>query len=274
MTNSILHTLTLNASTPLESKKSNKSETTEELSFNSLVKKLGNGTPYSDQTVREYFQKNPTADDIAKQAAKLKLSENEIIAAMHTAGFGSSDLLELKSEIAKFVSKSEGHYFWDEKGDLVEKANNVEPLHSIKSLKNENASSVPYTLVQQLVSKNAQSAKPTDTLSTAFGWGPRITVQQAKDFFATKPSEEAVLQKAAHLLMSTAELSAALTFGRGDVFDESSTNDLVNNSDKYGFDSEGHIVELNGRVKMAQNGNSMLSVYLNENSVKNSIGNV
>lgn len=259
-----------NATTELKNKFKSKTEGAE--SFSSIAAKLGNGTSFSDQTVQAFFNGNPTVEDIAKQAVELKLNKNEIIAAMHTANYGGSDLQSLKDEISKFVNESKGAYAWAGNGALVSKVGHQELAKTPNAATTKTTLPGTYATAQEFMSRNAMVAKPTDTLSTAFGWGPRISIQQARDFFATKPSDEEVLKKASDLSMSTAELSAAMVFGRGDVFDELSTNQLVNSSNKFGFDSEGHIVELGGRTKMAQNGNSMLSVYVDENTVKNQVG--
>ena len=272
MSNTTVAAPSLSSNTAVETRSKPKSKESAVESFSSIAAKLGNGTAFSDQTVQEFFNGNPTVDEIARQAVELKLNKNEIIAAMHTAQYGGTDLQSLKDEISKFVTESKGKYAWASNGALVESTGKKEALSTSNAIQGNTTAPRRYSTVQELMMRNAQIAKPTDTLSTAMGWGPRISIQQARDFFATKPSDDEVLKKASDLNMSTAELSAAMVFGRGDVFDELSTNDLVNNSNKFGFDNEGHIVELGGRTKMAQNGNSMLSVYVDANAARNQIG--
>lgn len=272
MSNTTVTALSLSSNTAVETRAKPKSKDSAEESFSSIAAKLGNGTAFSDQTVQEFFNGNPTVDEIARQAVELKLNKNEIIAAMHTAKYGGTDLQSLKDEISKFVSESKGKYAWASNGALVGSADKKEAHSTSNAIQGMTTAPRRYSTVQELMMGNAQNAKPTDTLSTGLGWGSRISVQQARDFFATKPTDDEVLKKASDLSMSTAELSAAMVFGRGDVFDELSTNDLVNSSNKFGFDNEGHIVELSGRTKMAQNGNSMLSVYVDANAAKNQIG--
>ena len=272
MSNTTVAAPSLSSNTAVETRSKPKSKESAVESFSSIAAKLGNGTAFSDQTVQDFFNGNPTVDEIARQAVELKLNKNEIIAAMHTAQYGGTDLQSLKDEISKFVTESKGKYAWASNGALVESTGKKEALSTSNAIQGNTTAPRTYSTVQQLMMRNAQIAKPTDTLSTAMGWGPRISIQQARDFFATNPSNDEVLKKASDLNMSTAELSAAMVFGRGDVFDELSTNDLVNNSNKFGFDNEGHIVELGGRTKMAQNGNSMLSVYVDANAARNQIG--
>ena len=84
---------------------------------------------------------------------------------------------------------------------------------------------------------------------------------EARAFFSTNPDDIEILALAAGFNMSDEELATTLAYGRGDAYNALDANAMVNNSNRFGFDREGHIVELNGSTKRAQNGNSMLTLY-------------
>ena len=93
------------------------------------------------------------------------------------------------------------------------------------------------------------------------GSGRVLTVQQIRDFAATNPTNNQILEQAAAYGMNQEQLARAMVYGRGDTLNDVATNAMVNSSNEYGYTTNGIIVALNGRDKMQQNGNSALSVY-------------
>jgi len=117
-----------------------------------------------------------------------------------------------------------------------------------------------YSAAQQMMANNAQNAKGTDIFQTMGGFGKGVSIQQLRDFFATNPSNDQILQQASNLGMGSEEMARAMVYGRGDTLNDLASNEMVNGSRNYGYDAEGHIVPLNGAQKYSQNGNSQLTI--------------
>ena len=92
------------------------------------------------------------------------------------------------------------------------------------------------------------------------GSGRTLTVQQMRDFAATNPTNNQILEQAAAYGMGQEQLARALVYGRGDTLNDLATNEMINGSSNYGYDNSGRIVALNGRGKSEQNGSSALTV--------------
>lgn len=120
-----------------------------------------------------------------------------------------------------------------------------------------------YSAAQDLIGQSAANPNldPNSRFNTGnFGGGRALTVQQIRDFAATNPNNDQILEQAAAYGMNQEQLARAMVYGRGDRLNDISTNQMVNNSGNYGYTSEGVITALNGRGKSAQNGNSALTV--------------
>jgi hypothetical protein len=220
------------------------------VTFKSLVANQSSNPPFTRLQAKEFFAGSPSHAQIASKAASLKLTKEQIVEAMQTSGYGKTGAVSLGNSVEKFVAESNSQFSWNRNGELTEVAAKVNASSA--------APSEDYHFVQELMAQNAAAAKNTDRISTGFGMGPTVTVEQARNFFASNPDDNTILKMAAKLHMSDEELSSALVYGRGDTYNNLTTFTMINNSDQYGFDSVGHIVALNGNAKHAQNGNSML----------------
>ena len=120
-----------------------------------------------------------------------------------------------------------------------------------------------YSAAQDLIGQSAANPNldPNSRFNTGnFGGGRALTVQQIRDFAATNPNDDQILEQAAAYGLNQEQLARALVYGRGDRLNDISTNQMVNNSGNYGYNSEGIITALDGRGKSAQNGSSELTI--------------
>lgn len=226
---------------------------TSKTSFAKVAAAQSGPAPYTTSQAVDFFGSHPTHKEIANKAVSLHLNKQQIVDAMVSAGYENRSPEELSSGIDEFLSSNSDTYDWGVNGTLMSRAS----MNTASSV----SLSKDYQRAQDFVAQNASTVKSTDRISTGFGWGKHFTVGEARAFFATTPDNNEILALAAELNMSDEELATTLAYGRGDTYNALDANAMVNNSNRFGFDREGHIVELNGATKRAQNGNSMLTLY-------------
>ena len=75
-----------------------------------------NGQTYSDDQIKNFFASNPTADSVAKGAAQLGLSKEQIAQAMQIGGVYGGDINHINSDINSYVSQPNSNYSFDSNG--------------------------------------------------------------------------------------------------------------------------------------------------------------
>lgn len=152
--------------------------------FSAVLTEVGNGTTYSDAEVKRFFAGNPSADEIAKQAASLGLTESQLMQAMQVGGYGDDDPTALKTGIEAYVADTSHGYSWGANGGLVDTS-------AIKAV--------------------AQG-----------GSEPKSMPSEAsiKAFFATGPSEAQQTAMAKQLGLTPAQLVQAQVTGNGAVMSQ------------------------------------------------------
>ncbi|HPW29006.1 MAG TPA: hypothetical protein PLL01_06415 [Rhodoferax sp.] len=231
----------------------NTAQSASESSFAEVVAKQISPAPYTTKQAVDFFRGSPTHHEIANKAVALRLNKQQIVDAMASAGYENRTPEELSAGIDKFLSANSDAYGWGVDGTLMSR--------TVMNTASSVALSKNYQHAREFIAQNAGTVKSTDRISTGFGWGKHFTVGEARAFFSTNPDDIEILALAAGFNMSDEELATTLAYGRGDAYNALDANAMVNNSNRFGFDREGHIVELNGSTKRAQNGNSMLTLY-------------
>lgn len=148
-------------------------------SFASTLNRLsavGNGTPYSDAEVKNFFAAKPSATQIADKAAALGLTEGQIEQAMTVGGYEGSKDSSLKTQIENFVSTTANAYAWDASGAL--RAGNA-----------------------------TVQATTTDKVMPA--------AQDIKSFYATHPTETQITEKVKSLGLNAAQMVQFQATGMG-----------------------------------------------------------
>lgn len=151
--------------------------------FSVALSNVGNGTPYTDADVKQFFAGNPSKEQIAKQAANLGMSEAQVMQAMRVGGYGGNSESNLKAGIDGYVSDASHGYAWDTSGRLVD-------------------TRVVKTATQGGVKGDAK-AMPSE--------------QSIKAFFATGPSETEQAGMAKNLGLTPAQMVQMQVTGNGVV---------------------------------------------------------
>lgn len=105
-----------------QSSRERASSTSSGASFAATLAKVGNGTNYTDEEVKNFFASKPDSQQIAAKAASLGLSEDQIARAMVVGQYGDTDTASLKNQIENFVSDPRNGYTWDASGALSAKS--------------------------------------------------------------------------------------------------------------------------------------------------------
>lgn len=207
---------------------------------------------YSDDEVKNWLAGKSPAQ-IAEQAASMGLSQAQIQQALNIGGLGYSP-----NQITDYA-RGNGYNFGGANGAVQRWNANA----GANLPKTSDVLPADYGFAQRMIAGNANNPNldPNSPLSTGLGFGNRVTVQQVRDFAATNPTNDQILEQAAAHGMSLEELTTAMAYGRGDTYNTLPVNEMINGSSTYGYDTSGRIVALNGRGKSQQNGSSALSVY-------------
>lgn len=203
---------------------------------------------YSDDEVKTWL-KDKTPDQIAKQAASMGLNASQIQQGLAIGGQNVS-----ANQISDYARSNGYNFGGANEGLQTWNANAGANLPTTSEKLPADAAAA-----QNMMATNAANPNlsPNSRISTGNGWGRNLTLQQVRDFAATNPTNEQILEQAAAYGMSLDELATAMTYGRGDTFNTLPINEMINSSSTYGYDSEGRIVATNGQGKSRINGNSM-----------------
>ncbi len=272
-------------------------------SFASTLSSMENGTTYTNEEVRSFFASKPDAQQIARKAASLGLSEAQIARAMTVGGYSAADEAELRKSIESFVADRGNGYGWSTGGALVADKSTLQATpstekampsaESIKAFYATNPNEMQITEKAKALGLNAaqmvqfqatgigmnMSQISAPVLETMFvdsanrlgndigggkhgGWtsyysptlGRAITKSEIQSFFASKPSQSQIFQKASELGLGVSAVNNMM-IGIG-----TTTPDLANKtygemdfalytgSDGYSLDQYGHIVPGGGQV--------------------------
>ena len=214
------------------------------------------GQTYSDEDIRNFFATTDNAG-IAAQAASFGMNADQIAQAARISGRNWS-----ASDITNWAVGN--GYGFNASGAAQRAPAPAAPAWNRYAVAGTNANlPADYSAAQNLIAGNASNPNldPNSRFNTGnFGGGRHLTVQQIRDFAATNPTNDQILEQAAAYGMNQEQLARALVYGRGDTLNDLSTNQMINSSNNYGYNSEGIITALNGQSKSAQNGNSALTI--------------
>lgn len=101
-------------------------------SFAQTLSNIGNGTPYSDADVRNFFAGKPTTQQIADKAVRLGLTEAQIAQAMTVGGFEGNKDQTLAAQIESYVANTGNGVSWDTNGVLTTAKSTVQAASSEK----------------------------------------------------------------------------------------------------------------------------------------------
>jgi hypothetical protein len=183
-------------------------EMTAPTSFASTLATIGDGAVLTDSAIKGFFATNPNRNQIAHEAVALGLNELEIMHAMMIGGYGGSDSSALKTDIDKFVSAPSSGWAWSSDGTLIESK----------------------ALVSGSTALSVSAAMPSSGEISAF--------------YATKPTEQQVTNKAKALGLNPAQLLQFEVAGEGMDIGKVSSHVLesryVEAANRLGVDIGGH----------------------------------
>jgi hypothetical protein len=165
------------ASTTVASTQSSREKTSGTFSgasFAATLANLGNGTNYTDDEVKSFFEGKPDAQQIAAKAASLGLSEDQIARAMVVGQYSATDTATLKGQIESFVSDPHNGYAWDASGVL-----------SAKSTIQSTTTSTDKVMPSAESIKAFYATNPSDSQVTAKVKGLGLNAAQMVQFQAT-----------------------------------------------------------------------------------------
>lgn len=203
----------------------------------------------ADDAVTRFLASNPSASQIADQAAQFGLKKEEIVHSLAEAGYDNGDLLVLASKVEGFVADASNGYKWGGDGRLTStvgeknivsgfadrampsaadiksfyalRPTEIQVTEKVKSLGLSAAQMVQFQATGLGLTVNQMNANVLETMyvdsASRLGvdigggvhgsWtsyfsptlGRAVTKREVQDFFASKPDQRQIFEKAALL---------------------------------------------------------------------------
>lgn len=260
---------------------------------------LANAIGVADDAVTRFLATNPSASQIAEQAAHFGLKKEEIVHSLAEAGYDSGDLTVLASKVESFVANASNGYTWGGDGRLTStvweksigsgiadramppaadiksfyasRPTEIQVTEKVKSLGLSAAQMVQFQATGLGLTVNQMNANVLETMyvdsanrlgvdiggGVHGGWtsyfsptlGKAVTKSEMRDFFASKPDQSQIFQKAAQLGLGVGAVDNMMN-GLGLVSIDSAfgsrhnqmVTSLFQGRHGYSLDQQGHIV--------------------------------